>query len=516
MKAGSSFLFTCTYFYPIMRGYQNESLLMSTSSGRHFFISYSRADTTQKQNIVKQLRARGVNLWVDIENLVPGTPAWEREIERAIRGAAGIIVLLSPESNNSEWVRREISFAEQNDKVVFPVLIHGDEDDSIPLRLSNHQWVDLRQNYTNGLDELADALKDHLGITIVNEEVKQQKKEPFKLAPEDLKKFVLPGLLALIGLACIGGLVLVGSFIRNTISSQATQTPTLPDIDPAITPTNADVVLVDGPSGKIVYTCQVNKVNSFDQICIMNADGSDQHQLTDSDDNQDASLSPDGKTVIFVSNRTGNYEIVEMDLAGRRTQLTDFKGTVSLPAISPDNQWIAFTNRVDGFDQLWLMERDGSNPRMIFGLAGIAAVAPTWSPNSDELLFAVGKDLARQLFIVGRGGGEPRLLSDQIFTPGRTDWSNQGLIAYFIGETWKREVWTIYPDGTGMAQITKGGNAQSPSFSPGGRYLAYTAYTDVEGRGEFSCEIFIMDLYSRESYQLTNNEYCDYQPRWGN
>jgi len=144
---------------------------MSTSSGRHFFISYSRADTSQKQNIVKQLRARGINLWVDIEKLVPGTPAWEREIERAIRGAAGIIVLLSPESNSSEWVRREISFAEQNDKQVFPVLIHGDEDDSIPLRLSNHQRVDLRENFEQGLDELADALKDHLGVTVEHKEI---------------------------------------------------------------------------------------------------------------------------------------------------------------------------------------------------------------------------------------------------------------------------------------------------------------------------------------------------------
>jgi TolB protein len=487
---------------------------MSTSSGRHFFISYSRTDTSQKQNIVKQLRARGINLWVDIENLVPGTPAWEREIERAIRGAAGIIVLLSPESNNSEWVRREISFAEQNDKVVFPVLVHGDEDDSIPLRLSNHQWVDLRKNYDNGLDELADALRDHLGITVVHKEIKQQVKGPLSIKPEDLKKLALPGLLALIGLACIGGLILMGSIIRNNISSQATSTS--PAIDPAITPTNADVVLVDGPSGKIVYTCQVNKKNSSDQVCIMNADGSGQRQLTDSNDNQDASLSPDGKTVIFVSNQKGNYEIFEMDLSGKRKRLTNLNGTLGLHAISPDNQRIAFTNRVDNFDQIWLMNRDGSNAQMIFSLPGIAAVAPTWSPDSDEILFAVGKDLARQLYIMGFDGREPRLLSDQIFTPGRTDWSTQGLIAYFIGETWKREVWTINPDGTGMAQVTKGGNAQSPSFSPGGRYIAYTAYTDVEGRDELSCEIFIMDLYSRENHQLTNNEYCDYQPRWGN
>ena len=491
---------------------------MSTSSGRHFFISYSRTDTSKKQNIVKQLRARGINLWVDIENLVPGTPAWELEIERAIRGAAGIIVLLSPESNNSEWVRREISFAEQNDKYVFPVLIRGDENDSIPLRLSNHQWVDLREDYNNGLDELADALNDHLEITAVNKEIKQQKKEPFKLTQEDLKKFALPGLLALIGLACIGGLIVLGSFIRNSISPQTTQiaTPTTEGIDPAMTPTHADVVIVDGPPGKIVYTCQVTKINSSDQICMMNADGTGQHQLTDSNDNQDASLSPDGQSVIFVSNQTGNYEIFEMDLSGKRTRLTDLNGILGLPAISPDNQWIAFTNRVDNYDQIWLMERDGSNARMIFSLPGIAAVAPTWSPTSDEILFAVGKELSRQLFIMGLDGREPRLLSDQIFTPGRTDWSIQGQIAYFIGETWKREVWTIYPDGTGMAQVTDGENAQSPSFSPGGRYIAYTAYTNVEGRDEFSCEIFIMDLYSRDKWQLTDNEYCDYQPRWGN
>ena len=56
---------------------------------------------------------------------------------------------------------------------------------------------------------------------------------------------------------------------------------------------------------------------------------------------------------------------------------------------------------------------------MIFRSEGKAAVAPTWSPDSDELLFAVGKDLARHLFIIDLNGREPRLLNDQIFTPGR-------------------------------------------------------------------------------------------------
>ena len=81
-------------------------------SNPYFFMSYSREDTAKQRRIVKELRERGINIWVDIENLTPGTPTWEREIEKAIRGATGIIVLLSPESNNSEWVRREISFGE--------------------------------------------------------------------------------------------------------------------------------------------------------------------------------------------------------------------------------------------------------------------------------------------------------------------------------------------------------------------------------------------------------------------
>jgi Tol biopolymer transport system component len=97
-----------------------------------------------------------------------------------------------------------------------------------------------------------------------------------------------------------------------------------PDIDPALTPTIANINTNEGVTGRIVYTCQVNKENTSDQICVINADGSGQRQLTNSHDNQDASFAPDGETILFVSNRTGNYEIYEMDLFIMKA-LTDFK-----------------------------------------------------------------------------------------------------------------------------------------------------------------------------------------------
>jgi Tol biopolymer transport system component len=288
-----------------------------------------------------------------------------------------------------------------------------------------------------------------------------------------------------------------------------------PSTEPFILATAQDTSTGGGITGLIVYTCQVNKDRTSDQICIINADGSNQRQLTNSKDNQDASFSPDGESIIFSSNRTGNYEIHEMDLSGHTVQLTNLKGSAGLPSISPDNKWIAFTNLVNGNEQIWLMDREGKNPRVFFESHEESAVAPTWSPDGEEILFAVGKELERQLYIMRLEGGEARLLSEEIVTPGRTDWSGQGLIAYFMGGGWDREVWTIYPDGSGRTQVTRGDNSQGPSFSPDGQYVTYTAYTGVQQQDSLSCEIFVMDLNTGETHQVTDNDYCDYQPRWG-
>lgn len=65
--------------------------------------------------------------------------------------------------------------------------------------------MDLRRNYNNGLDELADALKDHLGITAVNKQIQQKKQT---ITREDLKKLALPAGLILLRLSCVSGFTL--------------------------------------------------------------------------------------------------------------------------------------------------------------------------------------------------------------------------------------------------------------------------------------------------------------------
>jgi hypothetical protein len=275
-----------------------------------FFMSYSREDVSYQKRVIAELRQRGISVWVDTENLIPGSPAWEREIERAIRAAAGIIVLLSPDSNNSEWVRREISFAEQNNKRIFPVLIRGDEDDSIPLRLSSHQRVDRRRQFNSGLDQLAGALKDHLGVTAVHRIPKQRNSVNFN--PSDLKKFILPGFLAMFGLACLGGLSLAASFVFKNIPTPSQVMTTPPDVDPLITETAVDVVIDSPePTGKIVYTCNLEGAD----VCIINANGSDWQRLTNTAlASFNASLSPGGDSVVFVTGQDPKSEIYELHL----------------------------------------------------------------------------------------------------------------------------------------------------------------------------------------------------------
>jgi hypothetical protein len=83
--------------------------------------------------------------------------------------------------------------------------------------------VDLRGNFQSGLDELANGLKRHLGVTKVIKRKKQETKPPVTIPFADLKKFALPGLIALIGLACIGGLFVAARFIYAAINNSPTQ-----------------------------------------------------------------------------------------------------------------------------------------------------------------------------------------------------------------------------------------------------------------------------------------------------
>jgi hypothetical protein len=125
---------------------------------------------------------------VDNKELVPGTPIWEAEIEKAIRGASAVLALLSPDSKKSRWVLSEIAFAEQYHKRIFPVLVRGGKKASIPLRLINNQYVDIRENEEVGLTALLTELTRFLEERGVEETDEQAPEIADKEEAEETKK----------------------------------------------------------------------------------------------------------------------------------------------------------------------------------------------------------------------------------------------------------------------------------------------------------------------------------------
>ncbi len=273
-----------------------------------------------------------------------------------------------------------------------------------------------------------------------------------------------------------------------------------------------------GPGGHIVFTCQIHKYQSSEQICIMNSDGSNYHRLTTDDSVRHyyPSLSPDGKSVVYSQYREDNvYEIYELNIStGKATQLTDRLGVLNSPEISPDGKSIVFMRWTVASDQyqVWMMDRNGGNPTRVFKGDGWD---PTWSPDGKKILFASDRDGPIELYIGNVDGTHIHKVSDLPSVRGRSDWSSQNLISTYSGDAWSREIYVMNLNGSNAHRVSpKGGNSQGPSFSPDGQWIAFTAYydhfNDING-----CEIYIMRLDGSNLSRLTNNDYCDYQPRWG-
>ena len=153
---------------------------------QQIFISYSRRDDVIMQRIVAFLREQGFNVWVDNEQLTPGTPIWEAELEKAIKRADAVVVLSSPDSKKSEWVTRELVVAQRHRKRIFPLLIRGDEDSSLHFRLSTNQYIDLRENEILGLKSLDVAILKYFAfLKRVVEAEKAKKERRKKIALEE-------------------------------------------------------------------------------------------------------------------------------------------------------------------------------------------------------------------------------------------------------------------------------------------------------------------------------------------
>ena len=94
-------------------------------------------------------------------------------------------------------------------------------------------------------------------------------------------------------------------------------------------------------------------------------------------------------------------------------------GIVYDPAWSPVSDELAFVATESGNDEIWVINKDGSNVRQLTRNEWEWDKHPTWSPDGQTILFYSNRTGNNQLWIMNKDGGEQRLLMD--WTP-FNDW----------------------------------------------------------------------------------------------
>src|SRR5215204_4522447 len=177
------------------------------------------------QHVKQDLRNAGLKVWTD-EGIEPGTFSWKEAIEDAIRDTEMLVVLLSPDANNSKWVQREIDYSDVQDVQVMPLLVRGEPRDSVPFALAGSQFIDLRSHYEPGIQALISRCYDYMqktsGVTVEHKRVAIR-----NLPPRHVMMYIGGG-FAGIGLLLM--LVFGFSFLPSfnpTETPTATNTPTI-------------------------------------------------------------------------------------------------------------------------------------------------------------------------------------------------------------------------------------------------------------------------------------------------
>ena len=213
-------------------------------------------------------------------------------------------------------------------------------------------------------------------------------------------------------------------------------------------------------------------------------DGQQPHRMTTTAGyDAEATVSPDGKTIVFTSVRDGDLDLYAMNMDGTHVRrLTDELGYDGGAFFSPDSKRIVYRashpkepeavaqykallaqNLVEpGQLEIFVMNADGTGKRPVTA-NGASNFAPFFHPDGRRIIFSSNVQERRDGAQADKPKGPPTFH------------------LHLIGE-----------DGTGLEQVTFAGGFNSfPMFSPDGTQLVWISDRGAGARGEFN--IFLAD-----------------------
>ncbi len=123
---------------------------------KEVFLSHSSKDRKLANALAEVLKAHGVPVWFSRKN-IRGAQQWHDEIGAALKRCDWFLVMLSPNSAKSMWVKRELLFALQQNHFenrIIPLLLKPCDHERLSWTLSLFQFVDLTALFDDGCRDL--------------------------------------------------------------------------------------------------------------------------------------------------------------------------------------------------------------------------------------------------------------------------------------------------------------------------------------------------------------------------
>jgi Tol biopolymer transport system component len=227
-----------------------------------------------------------------------------------------------------------------------------------------------------------------------------------------------------------------------------------------------------------------------------------------------------GGVIAFQSDRDRQDEIYVMNADGsdQRLLISNSRALDGMPAWSPDGGQIAFASRDRGTDFEICVVSVTDDLQAIEGETSrrltdndFDDLHPTWSADGTQIAFSSTRDSYTEIYVIDVDGTDERQLTDNHATDEDPAWSPDGTQIVFISRRdGDNEIYVMKPDGSDQRPLMDNHtNEWSPAWSPDGTQIAFVSDRDGERH------LYVMGADGSKPRRLTGARYpWNDDPAW--